>query len=94
MTINEAIEILYSEATSEDRTHSLEQINEAKELLEKEHRKVFFFFSQRKELEKRFIKWAEDGNAAICPFNVITFLSCKGLLKESKIIDFLNQEEK
>ena len=92
MTIKEAINILYEEATNEERTHSLEEIEKAKELLTKEHQEVFFFFSQRKELEKQFIKWAKDGNASICPFNVITFLSCKGFLREPKIIDFINKK--
>lgn len=36
MTTKEAIEILYSEATSEDRAHSREEIEQAKQQLEKE----------------------------------------------------------
>lgn len=47
MTLRNAITVLYEEATSEDRTHPLEQINEAKEkllhfveLLEKENFKI------------------------------------------------------
>ena len=45
MTIKEAINILYEEATNEDRTHSLEEIDKARDyllywndLLEKENR--------------------------------------------------------
>lgn len=44
MTLRDAITVLYEEATNEDRTHPLEQINNAKEkllnfveLLEKEN---------------------------------------------------------
>lgn len=34
MTVKEAINILYTEATSEERKYSLEEIKEAKEILE------------------------------------------------------------
>ena len=33
MTIKEAINILYEEATNEERTHSLEEINKARDQL-------------------------------------------------------------
>jgi hypothetical protein len=39
-------------------------------------------FSERKEMEKEFKEWAKQKKVPVNVFNVITFLSVKGYLKE------------
>jgi hypothetical protein len=44
-------------------------------------------FSKRKELEKEYYEWLYQNKIVKdCPFNVVTFLDSKGLLREKIIV--------
>lgn len=52
------------------------------------------FFSERKELARKFREWAKENNALDCAENVIAFLSTKGLINEEKINSLQESEGK
>lgn len=43
------------------------------------------WFSQRKRLEDMYNQWMIENKVKDCPFNVVTFLSGKGLFDEKKV---------
>lgn len=46
------------------------------------------FFNMRKRIENEYKEWLQRyPSVADCPFNVITFLSNQGYLKEEEIVE-------
>lgn len=52
-----------------------------------------FFYSERNKLVKLFEQWAKDNKAAICPINLITWLSCNKLLDMNKVFELLEKTD-
>lgn len=52
-----------------------------------------FFYSQRNKLANLFKKWAKDNELAVCPTNLITWLSSNDLLDMNKVFELLNKEK-
>lgn len=50
-------------------------------------------FTERKTIEKEFLKWAEQNNIATTPVNVIAYLEMNKLLDMNKITKFLEKVE-
>lgn len=50
-------------------------------------------FTQRKIIEKEFLKWAEQNNVANTPNNVIAYLEINKLLDMDRITKFLEKVE-
>jgi len=50
-------------------------------------------FSERKTLEKFYNEWITENNIANTPFNVITFLVIKDLIKIEEAEDYINENE-
>lgn len=70
MTKSQAIEILYSEATSEERTYSLKEINEAKKTLELDNQIKKYLEQMSKEnlAETIICNYSIDGSLHITMF--------------------------
>ena len=52
-----------------------------------------FLYSKRNELANLFKRWAKDNEAAICPTNLITWLSSNELLNMNKVFELLEKEK-
>lgn len=50
-------------------------------------------FTERKIIEKEFLKWAEQNNVADTPNNVIAYLEMNRLLNMNEIVKFLEKVE-
>lgn len=52
-----------------------------------------FLYSQRNKLANLFKQWAKDNEVAICPTNLITWLSSNELLNMNKVFELLEKEK-
>ena len=52
------------------------------------------FFSKRKKLEAKYVKWAEQNNIDICAETLIAYLVVNNLLNEEKVLGFLDENKK
>ena len=50
------------------------------------------FFTDRKKLSEKYMKWIEQEKVSNCPFNVISFLELNDLLNRKKVIKFLESK--
>ena len=50
------------------------------------------FFNRRRMLEEQYYKWIKENNLKDCPFTVITFMDCYGLVDEEMVTKFLEEK--
>ena len=50
------------------------------------------FFSDRVDLEEKFIAWATENNVKNCPQSVVAWLQINGLLNIEKCVEFLGDD--
>lgn len=56
-----------------------------------EEAQPLFLYSQRNKLANLFKQWAKDNEVAICPTNLITWLSGNELLNMNKVFELLEK---
>jgi len=74
-----------------DVTEEHNHLPDAMEYAEKSMAIKPFLYSQRNKLANLFKQWAKDNEVAICPTNLITWLSSNDLLDMNKVFELLEK---
>ena len=50
-------------------------------------------FSQRKALEREFLRWCRENKVAVTPASMLGFFDLNGFINQDKVIEFLKGAE-
>lgn len=87
LSLNAETEMLNEKAENDPVDDAMQYAEEASKIKP-------FLYSERNKLANLFKKWAKDNDAAICPTNLITWLSSNTLLDMNKVFELLEKEKK